>query len=286
MTNKRKNKNQCNEAKYWIIPEFRNLELLRATYYTHEFTPHYHDGFAIGVIQKGAQKVKYRRANIIMPEGTVCVLNPNEIHTGKPATEAGWAYRMFYPDVEILKEISSEIAEYESDVPFFSKTVIKDDILLNQILKMHILFEDKNTPKLVLQSVFHSTVANIIIKYADIHVLKREPPQVHSSVEKARDYIEAFYFQDITLKELSNIACLSPFHLLRIFKQAIGIPPHVYLLHKRIEKAKELLLKGINIASIAYETGFADQSHLTNTLRSFVGVTPNQFRKTAIFYKN
>jgi AraC-like DNA-binding protein len=109
---------------------------------------------------------------------------------------------------------------------------------------------------------------------------------VHSSVEKARDYIEAYYFKDITLKELSDIACLSLFHLLRIFKQAIGVPPHVYLLHKRIEKAKRLLLKAENIASIAYETGFVDQSHLTNTFRSFVGVTPNQFRKTAIFYKN
>jgi hypothetical protein len=50
------------KVKFWRLSEFGELELLRATYITHAFTPHFHEGFGIGVILSGAQESDYRRA--------------------------------------------------------------------------------------------------------------------------------------------------------------------------------------------------------------------------------
>ncbi|MBI1877856.1 MAG: helix-turn-helix transcriptional regulator, partial [Chloroflexi bacterium] len=73
------------------------------------------------------------------------------------------------------------------------------------------------------------------------------------------------------------ISNLSPFHLLRAFRAELGLPPHAYLTQIRIERAKALLAQGWPVAQVAFETGFADQSHLTKRFKGIVGVAPGQY---------
>jgi hypothetical protein len=67
---------------FWRDPALNNLELLRATYITHAFAPHTHEGYAIGVIENGAEQFKYRRTTHVAPRGSVVHINPGEMHTG------------------------------------------------------------------------------------------------------------------------------------------------------------------------------------------------------------
>lgn len=98
-----------------------------------------------------------------------------------------------------------------------------------------------------------------------------------STLQQVMGYIHEHLHQDLKLNELSAIAQLSPYHFLRLFKQQMGITPHQYILHRRIEKAKHLLKHSkLSIADIAMQTGFADQSHLTRCFKRIVGVTPKQ----------
>ena len=93
------------------------------------------------------------------------------------------------------------------------------------------------------------------------------------------EYIEANFGQELTLAELAGIACLSPCHLSRSFKQEIGTRPQRYTVRRQVERAKTLLRDSdASLASIAATVGFADQSHFTAAFRQEIGTTPGRFR--------
>jgi AraC family transcriptional regulator len=93
------------------------------------------------------------------------------------------------------------------------------------------------------------------------------------------DYIEAHLDDRLTLADLAGIACLSPYHFSRSFKQALGVSPHHYVTQQRIDRAKTLMRRtGEPLAFIAQEVGFTDQSHLTSVFRRATGMTPGRFR--------
>ena len=97
------------------------------------------------------------------------------------------------------------------------------------------------------------------------------------------DYIEAHLTEDISLSDLALVAGLSKFHFSRLFKQAIGLTPHKYLLKRRIEKAARVLKQGdLGIADVAFMFGFTDQSHFTRAFKQVKGVTPRLFIKKVL----
>ena len=98
-------------------------------------------------------------------------------------------------------------------------------------------------------------------------------------LRRALDYIQANLDGDIHLDDLAASVGLSPFYFSRLFKLSTGSTPHQYLLQRRLERAKELLRSpDASLSQVALESGFADQSHLTNVFRRFMGITPSQFR--------
>jgi len=84
-------------------------------------------------------------------------------------------------------------------------------------------------------------------------------------LKRVYDYIEAHLDDRLTLADLAGVACLSPYHFSRSFKQAVGVGPQRYVMHRRVERAKALMRRTDQpLAVIAREVGFADQSHLTS----------------------
>jgi AraC-like DNA-binding protein len=79
------------------------------------------------------------------------------------------------------------------------------------------------------------------------------------------------------------LAGLSAKHFARAFRQSTGVPPHRWLIEKRIERAKALLLGGgLSLAEIALACGFADQSHFTAAFRRGTGITPGAYRRETL----
>ena len=98
-------------------------------------------------------------------------------------------------------------------------------------------------------------------------------------LKRVRDYIEAHLDDRLTLDELAGVACLSPYHFSRSFKQAVGVGTQRYVVQRRIERAKTLMRRTNQpLALIAQEAGFTDQSHLTSLFRRETGMTPGRYR--------
>lgn len=112
--------------------------------------------------------------------------------------------------------------------------------------------------------------------------VERQPDLPRVRLRRVIEYIEAHLDQDLTLAELAGIACLSPCHFSRSFKQDMGVGPQRYTAQRRVERAKALLRHGEEgLADIAATVGFADQSHFTAAFRRETGTTPGRFRAAA-----
>ncbi|MCL6638119.1 MAG: AraC family transcriptional regulator [Firmicutes bacterium] len=265
------------QVKMWRLPHLGDLELLHATYLNQSFSRHAHEGYAVGVIERGALQFFYRGANLVAPSGCVNLAVPGEAHTGHAASGAGWTYRMFYPGAGLLQQAASEIAGRPAGLPFFQAGVIHDDYLAGLIRRLHCALEKPATPVLEQESRLLWILAQWVMRHADDRPLLRKAGKEHRAVKLTREYIEAHYAEDVSLKQLARVANLSPFHLIRVFAGEVGIPPHAYLTQVRVGRARALLGRGLPIAQVALETGFADQSHLHRHFKRIVGVTPGQY---------
>jgi AraC-like DNA-binding protein len=212
-----------------------------------------------------------------MPAGTIIVINPGEIHTGEAASEQGWTYRMFYPKASLLQRIASELAGHPRDIPFFPGPVIYDHMLAQQLLKLHHTLENHQIPTLERESRLRSSLARLIVGYADAPPTAAEVKPERRYVNQVQDFIEAHYADDISLPQLAALVNLTPCYLLRLFTRTTGLPPHAYLTYVRLRHAKQLLAHGCPIAAAAYQTGFADQSHMTKRFKRAFGITPGQY---------
>jgi AraC family transcriptional regulator len=99
-------------------------------------------------------------------------------------------------------------------------------------------------------------------------------------LRRAHAYIEAHLDGDPSIADLAAECRLSASHFARGFRQATGMPPHRWLLKRRIERAKELLLGGeLELAQIALDCGFSDQSHFTRLFAQSQGQSPGKWRR-------
>ena len=101
----------------------------------------------------------------------------------------------------------------------------------------------------------------------------------HTQLQQVLDYIHAHLDRDLSLAELAEVINISPTYFASLFKQAIEISPHQYVIQRRVERAKVMLSKtDLAIADIALQVGFSSQSHLNQQFKRLTGMTPKQVR--------
>ena len=98
-------------------------------------------------------------------------------------------------------------------------------------------------------------------------------------LQKVLAYIEEKLAEPVGVRELASQVHMSPFHFARRFKQAVGTPPHGYITHTRIERAKSLLAgTNIPLIEVATRVGYRTQAHFTGVFHRYVGTTPRAYR--------
>src|SRR5262249_14984348 len=93
-------------------------------------------------------------------------------------------------------------------------------------------------------------------------------------------YLEDQLDANPSLEQMAAVVGLNPYHFAKQFKRATGLPPHQYVIARRVERAKQLLQGDgdLTLAQVAARTGLSDQSQFCLHFKRLVGVTPGQFR--------
>jgi len=102
-------------------------------------------------------------------------------------------------------------------------------------------------------------------------------------LKRVHDLIMANLGKDLSLGELAAEAGYSVSRFCHAFKETTGLSPHRYVIQRRVECARDLVLEGrLTLVEIAAATGFSDQAHMTHSLRRYLFTTPKRLRHLAV----
>ena len=133
---------------------------------------------------------------------------------------------------------------------------------------------------LYAESISLAVVSSLWGKYAVRHSIRHVNGLSPAKLSILKDWIKNNISQDVSLVQMGNVVGLSPQHLSRCFKQAMGQSPYQYLLEVRMSEARRLLRTGDHsITEITFATGFSNPGHFSTAFRKATGLTPSQFRK-------
>jgi AraC family transcriptional regulator len=94
------------------------------------------------------------------------------------------------------------------------------------------------------------------------------------------EYIEQHLAEEISILALANLAKLSTHHFARAFRHSFGLPPHRYHMIRRMNRARDLLLRStLPVTQIGVQIGFRETSSFTRAYRRYSGITPSEFRR-------
>jgi AraC-like DNA-binding protein len=110
-----------------------------------------------------------------------------------------------------------------------------------------------------------------------------EDEEILQRLGRAREFIDHCYDHPLNLDQISEKACFSRYHFLRLFRQAFNKTPHQYLIERRIEKAKELLRNedALRVTDICFEVGFQSLGSFSSLFHKCVGHAPVTYREKA-----
>lgn len=226
-------------------------------------------------ITEGAGYVDYRGAAHFTPTGTLHLVAPGEVHANW-ATGEGCSYRNMYVPVPLLMDEASQLEPSAGAAPSFPSVLIEDSSVLESFLSLHQAMVG-STSQLRRDSLLLDFLA-LLASRSHMEVPVAEATGQESlAVRRAQEFLDEHYDQPVSLKDLAQLADLSPYYFHRSFCREKGIPPHAYQMQVRIARAKSLLRENWPISRVAFATGFADQSHFTRHFKRIVGVTPAQY---------
>ena len=253
----------------WKPPVHGIREVLHARFTDHAYPPHTHDAWTLFIVDQGAIRYDLERQARGAEPSMVTVLPPHVVHDGRPATTAGFRKRVVYLETSVLGE--------HLIGPAVDRPVIPDRTLRQDVSDLHgalacadDTFEAETRLAFVAERIRGS-----------LGEWTPEAPEISSRAmaDRLRAYLDAHAFESVSMAGAAAELGAGPTRLARAFSDAFGIPPHVYLVGRRLDAARDRILEGQPLADVATEVGFFDQAHLTRRFRRFLGTTPGQFAR-------
>ncbi|WP_339858481.1 AraC family transcriptional regulator [Thalassospira alkalitolerans] len=265
-------------ARHWRAAD--GIDLFEADYKRFTFPKHSHDYYAFGTILNGAEQFMTGGTNYVARRGQLLMMNPMQVHDGGPACDDGYQYQIMFIAPKVFGNLVDELSPHSTGLPFFGNCVVDDPELHLQLQSLHRMFRpdlNQTATRLERDSQLLYSAARLALRHADAPPYSYRLGAEDKRVKAAIDYMADHLDENISLDELAILTGLSRFHLLRVFRQATGLPPHTYFNHMRLRRAKRMLFDGNSIADVAVATGFSDQSHLNRHFKAMWGVSPGAF---------
>ena len=249
---------------------------------------HYHSHFEIYYLLSGERYYFIKDRTYFISEGSLVLIKPYTLHktinTNKSAHE-----RVL---INFSTEFTNGFNEYKKDIDFLScfesevnvLILSKDEQKKVKSVIMKLLEENGSKMpgynvylKILLQELL--VLINRRIKRGD-HGTFEHPSDLHRKISDIVKYINANYYQHITLEDLSANFFISRYYLSRVFKEVTGLTFTEYLNYIRIEEAKGLLYESAeNIAEVSERVGYESITHFGRVFKKLTGISPLKYRK-------
>lgn len=252
---------------------------------------HWHEELELGYIEKGTSIIRTLTQEYTVHQGDGFFINTNVVDTklnGNPGKTSLEINHIFHP-ILIGGHFGSRItAKY------------LNPILQNQKISVHVirrgsreadavldnlaLLKDKNrkeNQEIAIRNLLSETWLLLLDEIEKHFFLPQiSDTEKQDQVKSMLSYIHRNYGEKITLAEISKEASVSTREANRIFQKAIRQTPFEYLMHYRLEQARELLEKsGLSITEISYRCGFTDSTYMGKQFRKNFGETPGEYRR-------
>ena len=252
-------------------------ELHHVSNIAHPASKFLHQSLALCFIEQGAYNVRHCGVNYSVGKGALLIAQSCDI-TSDDDFDGKSKYRDFHCAPKALETIAEEMGDRFRGGRIFQSPFMCDESLCRPFLRFHTKMDSKPSA-MESSSLLREFVGELILRYGNGPATTLKLGNERGPVKRVRDCLESRYAENLTLEELARIANLSPFHLIRVFRKEVGLPPHAYQTRVRLNRAKELLAKDAPIGEVALSTGFFDQSHFTNHFRKVFSYPPGVYLK-------
>ncbi len=242
---------------------------------------------ALGLYLSGRHRIRRQMAGRPVEgwsdPGTVN-LTPANVEATWRASGSSRAIVLLIPDAFLSRVISEHWEADPRNVEIVPQFLSHDPVI--QAVATHLALEAQSgspADRLYAESACEFLAHHMIHSCS---TLSAPPPRAYGGLPPRRlklvlDYMEENLARPIALRQLGELAGISTRHFERAFRQAVGVPPHAYVVRKRVARAQNLLLSepGLTIDEIAVRAGFSSSSHLSSTFRRQTGYSPTAFRR-------
>ena len=224
----------------------------------------------------GAGEIEWKGQKCLAESGSAVVINCKQYHYYHTVSEEPWDFYWVHFD---LKETDG-----------FAKALMNQftNVLLSDINDMYRYFAAiKNAYKtggmIAWAEMSHAMSGMMTTMMRSLAHTANMRPLYRDEINVLAKYIRANYTKDLSMEEFVRVANLSRYHLIRTFRQQMGMPPYKYMHHCRINRAQQLLRStNKTVAEIANEVGYNDKVNFIRHFKDIVGMTPTQYVANSI----
>ena len=235
----------------------------------------YHETYTVCTVldAAGEAELTYRGRLHRARAGEILLFEPGELHANTSITPRA-SFRVLFVAPLLVEQAAAEL-HLGAARPHWKYVSLTHPAFFGAFARLHASLESPATC-LERESRFAAGIRLLLGRCTEAANSRHERAG-NGGLQRCRELIIEHYARSLTLDQLAAVSGLSRYHLVRAFAKAFGIAPHGYLIHVRIEKARKLLAAGMPAASVAAETGFADQSHFSHHFTQVTGITPGQY---------
>ena len=258
----------------WRPETLLGSALIKGDFTDHEFAPHEHEVWAIGWIVDGANNFRRERGRFVAPAGSLCVVNPGEVHTGGGKHMAYWC---LMPSPQLVQLAFPQNAQ---GALCTSTAVVQSPLALRAAQRMFRL--DPTGVDALTHQAAAVQLLRVVLGQNETRAGSDSTAQgSRPLLSRAIGYLQDNLDRQVSLAELSDICDASAFQVCREFTARIGLSPGAFVRSRRVAQAQALISRGSELGGVAASCGFADQAHMTRVFRSVLGCTPAQWRGLA-----
>jgi AraC-like DNA-binding protein len=263
-----------NHTSYWQSRRIAGMSLLRADFRRHDYGTHSHDAFVIAVTEAGGAEIRNRNMAQKVGPATLFISNPEDRQSARMGDSDRWRYRAFYLARPAIDGLARRFGV--DTMPHFLESMLDDGDLIERFGRLHRVLETEQDGLLADELVIDA-FARLFERHGSGSHRRNVPAGRDAVAMRLIELMRERHAENLSLDDLARFAGLTSFQLIGLFKRAVGLTPHAYLVHIRLNAACRLLRRGHSLADSALAAGFCDQAALNKHFRRCYGITPLQY---------